>query len=67
MIGKGYSVKSANMELNMVAEGYYGTKCIFEINKKLGVHMPIAEAMYKILYEDKYPAYIIKQLTEQLQ
>jgi len=67
MIGKGYSVQSAQMEMNMVAEGYYGTKCIYEINKKIGVDMPIAEAMYKILYEDKYPAYIIKHLTEKLQ
>lgn len=67
MIGKGYSVQSAQVEMNMVAEGYYGTKCIYEINKKHGVHMPIAEAMYKILYEQKYPAYVIKQLTENLQ
>ncbi|MFA5713188.1 MAG: NAD(P)H-dependent glycerol-3-phosphate dehydrogenase [Bacteroidales bacterium] len=67
MIGKGYSVQSAQIEMNMVAEGYYSTKCVYEINRKYLVHMPIAEAIYKILYEEKYPAYIIKQLTEVLQ
>ncbi|PKO96253.1 MAG: glycerol-3-phosphate dehydrogenase [Bacteroidetes bacterium HGW-Bacteroidetes-7] len=67
MIGKGYSVQSAQVEMNMVAEGYYATKCIYEINRKFNVHMPIAEAMYKILYEQKYPAYVIKQLSENLQ
>jgi glycerol-3-phosphate dehydrogenase (NAD(P)+) len=67
MIGKGYSVQSAQVEMNMVAEGYYATKCIYEINRKYNVHMPIAEAMYKILYEQKYPAYVIKQLSESLQ
>jgi glycerol-3-phosphate dehydrogenase (NAD(P)+) len=67
MIGKGYSVQSAQVEMNMVAEGYYATKCIYEINRKYNVHMPIAEAMYKILYEQKYPAYVIKQLSENLQ
>ena len=67
MIGKGYSVQSAQIEMNMVAEGYYGAKSIYEVNKKFNVRMPIAEAVYKILYERKYPAYVIRQLTENLQ
>lgn len=66
MIGKGYSVKSAQIEMNMVAEGYYATRCIKEINHNLGVKMPIANAMYNILYEGIAPAIEIRLLTEQL-
>lgn len=66
MIGKGYSVRAAQLEMDMVAEGYYATACVYEINKKHKVPMPIAEAMYKILYEYRSPAIIIKTLTNQL-
>ena len=66
MVGKGYSVKFAQLEMNMIAEGYYATKCIFELNKKYKVRMPITESVYRILYERMAPRMEMKLLSEEL-
>jgi glycerol-3-phosphate dehydrogenase (NAD(P)+) len=66
MIGKGYTVKSAQLEMNMIAEGYFAVKCIYYVNKKYKVDMPICRAVYKILYEKRSPNGEMALLTEQL-
>ena len=66
MIGKGYSVASAQIEMSMVAEGYYAAACIHQINKRVGVDMPIAEAVHAILYDQANPAEILKKVTQKL-
>ena len=66
MIGKVYSVKSAQLEMNMIAEGYYATKSLMEVNKKFDVEMPILHAVYNILYNNRPPALEIRMLCGQL-
>ncbi len=68
MIGKGYSVKTAQLELGMVAEGYFAVKGIMQIKSKLSldVDLPITEAVYNILYKHETAKYEIKRLTELL-
>jgi glycerol-3-phosphate dehydrogenase (NAD(P)+) len=63
MIGNGYSVKAARMEMEQTAEGYYGAKCIHEINAKYEVDMPIAAAVYDILYRRVRPEYAISKIA----
>ena len=66
MIGKGYTVKSAQLEMNMIAEGYYAASCMHVINKKYKVDMPISRAVYAVLYEKHAPQLEMALLTEQL-
>jgi len=66
MIGKGYTVTSAQLEMNMVAEGYYAVNCLHQVNKQYGVFMPICNAVYDILYNREPPALKMKQLSGQL-
>lgn len=66
MVGRGLTVKAAQYEMNMVAEGYYAAKSIYEMNKKFEVDLPIATAVYHILYEKISPAIEIRILTDQL-
>jgi len=66
MLGKGYSVKFAQLEMNMIAEGYYATKCIHEIKKKHKVNMPITDAVYRVIYEKISPRVEMKLLADRL-
>jgi len=66
MIGKGYSVKNAILDMNMIAEGYFASKSIHEINQKYKVEMPITETVYNILYENCPAKKAMEKLTERL-
>ncbi|SEL87908.1 glycerol-3-phosphate dehydrogenase (NAD(P)+) [Parapedobacter koreensis] len=66
MIGKGYSVKSAQLEMNMVAEGYYASYCIQQICIKYRIDLPICNAVYNVLYGHQSPIVEMKALAEQL-
>lgn len=66
MIGKGYTVKSAMMEMNMIAEGYYATKSAHELSHKFNTKFPIIEAVYQVLYEGKDARKTFNKLTNKL-
>jgi len=66
MLGKGYSVKQAQLEMNMIAEGYYAVKCVCEINKKYKVNMPITNAVNNIIYNHTDVKHEMELLADQL-
>lgn len=66
MVGMGYSVKAAQMEMEMVAEGYYGTRAIHIANERVQVSLPIVDAMYAILYQRMSPTLVVKELATKL-
>lgn len=66
MIGKGYTVKSAQMEMSMVAEGYYATKSAYNLNLGYGAKTPIIDAVFSILYEGRSAKKVFEKLTEKL-
>jgi glycerol-3-phosphate dehydrogenase (NAD(P)+) len=66
MIGKGYTVQSAQLEMNMVAEGYYASRCIFNINRELHGDIPIAETIFRILWEKQQPGEGFARIEEVL-
>ncbi|MFC5047659.1 NAD(P)H-dependent glycerol-3-phosphate dehydrogenase [Aquimarina hainanensis] len=66
MIGKGYTVKSAQMEMNMVAEGFYATKSAYVLNESKGARTPIIDAVYNVLYNHKDPSKVFRKLADKL-
>jgi len=66
MIGRGYSVKAAQLEMKMIAEGFYATKSIMEMNKTFQVNIPITKAVYSILYDEQAPAHVMDELKKVL-
>jgi glycerol-3-phosphate dehydrogenase (NAD(P)+) len=66
MIGKGYSVKAAQLEMSMVAEGYNAARCMYNINQTINADMPIAETVYKILWQNESAESAMKAIEEWL-
>jgi glycerol-3-phosphate dehydrogenase (NAD(P)+) len=66
MIGNGYTVQAAQLEMKMIAEGYYATKNMHELNEKMQIKMPIMDTVYQIIYEGKSARKAIEKLSEKL-
>ncbi len=66
MVGKGYSVRAAMAEMNMIAEGYYAVSCVHELNKKYNVPMPVIKTVYNVLYEKISPIMEVRILENSM-
>jgi glycerol-3-phosphate dehydrogenase (NAD(P)+) len=66
MLGKGYGVKQAQLEMNMIAEGYYAVKCVHELNVTYKVNMPITNAVYNIIYKNQPAKEQMLELSKKL-
>jgi glycerol-3-phosphate dehydrogenase (NAD(P)+) len=66
MLGRGYSVKAAQMEMEMVAEGYYACKGIKHITRNYDLEMPVIDAVYNIIYERISPIVEFKILEQKM-
>lgn len=67
MIGKGYTVQSAQLEMNMIAEGYFAVQGIYKLIQAKSISMPITEMVYRVLYEKKPITQEMKKLVDMLQ
>lgn len=65
MLGKGYSVKSAQLEMNMIAEGYYATDLVYQMAKNMNFQMPIVESIHQVVYQNAIPRKVFKKLSEE--
>jgi glycerol-3-phosphate dehydrogenase (NAD(P)+) len=66
MIGKGYTVRAAELELNMVAEGYYATDSVYNLNKELGVYMPLLDAVYAVVYGQQPATSVWQRFSQEM-
>ena len=66
MVGKGYTVRSAQIEMSMIAEGYYATKSAYKLKNENGANTPIINTVYNVLYKNKNPKKEFKKLSDKL-
>lgn len=66
MIGRGYTVHLAQMEMDMVAEGYYAVKGVYDMMRSMRLELPVISAVYRILYNKISPYVEFKHIENQL-